>query len=109
MNKKTVWGAAIILVSAALIALLFLPRENNPSPDERVVLEHTYRTYIAPSCFEESNPTNFIEDSTLQQARELGYPPDTACTKKAFQGNHDSFFIDFLKELEILENDTPDW
>jgi hypothetical protein len=109
MAKKTIWTAAILLAAAALIALLFLPRENLPSPDARVVLEHTYRTYIAPSCFEESNPTNFIEDGTLERARELGYPPDTACTEKAFQGNNDSFFIDFLKELGILEKETPDW
>ena len=109
MTKKTVWAAAVILVSAALLALLFLPRANTPSPDARVVLEHTYRTYIAPSCFEESDPTNFIEDSTLEQAHELGYPPDTACTEKAFQGNMDSFFIDFLKELGILEKETSDW
>lgn len=109
MIKKSVWLAAIILTSIALIVSLFLPRENTPSPDTRVVLEHTYRTFIAPSCFEQSNPTNFIEDSTLEKAHELGYPPDTACTEQAFQGNTDSYIIDFLKELGILEKENPDW
>lgn len=109
MTKKTLRAAIIVLAAAALIALLFLPRENLPSPNARVVLEHTYRTYIAPSCFEESDPTNFIEDSTLERARELGYPPDTACTEKAFQGNRDSFFVDFLKEVGIFDKETPDW
>lgn len=109
MAKRNVWAAVIFLASLALIVYLFLPRDNAPSPDARVVLEHTYRTYIAPSCFEQSDPTNFIEDSTLEKARELGYPPDSACTEQAFKSNTDSFFIDFLKELGILKKETPDW
>ncbi len=109
MNKRNVWLAAGILASLSLIILLFMPRENTPSPNTRVVLEHTHRTYIAPSCFEQSDPTNFIEDSTLAKAYELGYPPDTACTEQAFQGNTDSYFIDFLKEIGVLSKETLDW
>lgn len=109
MNKKKLWVWVTILGIAVLIALLFVPRENNPSPNSRVVLEHTQRAYIAPSCFEVSGATNFIEDGTLQKAEALGYPPIGECTEQAFIGNNDSFMVDLLKELGVLEKETPDW
>lgn len=109
MNKKKLWALAAGLGAAALIALLLMPRENNPSPNSRVVLEHTHRAYIAPSCFEVSNPTNFIEDGTLERAEEIGYPPINDCTEKAFKGNNDSFMVDFLKELGFIEKESKDW
>lgn len=109
MNKKKLWMLAAVLGAAALIALLLMPRENGPSPNSRVILEHTHRAYIAPSCFEVSDATNFIEDRTLKRAGEIGYPPINECTVKAFEGNNDSFMVDFLKELGFIEKESKDW
>ena len=108
MKNKKLWLAAG-LAAIVLIALLFMPRSNEPSPNTRVVLEHTYRTYIAPSCFDEADATNFLEDATLGDAEELGYPPHSPCTEKSFQGNDDSFFVDLMKELGVMEKDSEDW
>ena len=109
MNRKKRWIGIGVLAVALLLALLLMPRDNQPTPNTRVVLEHTHRAYIAPSCFEVSDPTNFIEDGTLKKAQDLGYPPFSECTEKAFEGNNDSFLIDFLKELNILEKESKDW
>lgn len=109
MNNKKLWLWLAVLGVAVVLALLLLPRNNTPSPNTRVVLEHTHRAYIAPSCFEVSDPTNFIEDGTLKKAEELGYPPFSECTEKAFEGNKDSFLVDFLKELGVLEKKSKDW
>lgn len=109
MNREKLWVLAAVLGAAALIALLLMPRENVPSPDSRVILEHTHRAYIAPSCFEVSDATNFIEDGTLKGAEEIGYPPINECTEKAFEGNNDSFAVDFLKELGFIQKESIDW
>lgn len=109
MNKKKIGVLAAVLVAAALAALLLMPRENLPSPDSRVILEHTHRAYIAPSCFEVSDATNFIEDGTLKGAEEIGYPPINECTERAFEGNSDSFAVDFLKELGFIPKESKDW
>jgi hypothetical protein len=106
-NKKWLWISAVI--AAVLLVLVFMPRDNQPPPQTRVILEHSHRTYIAYSCFEESNATNFLEEATLQEARELNYPAESACTEKAFQENHDSFFISLMKELGIKEKESEDW
>ena len=80
-KKQKILAAALvtlIILAATAIALL-----KDDRSDSRVILDHTHKTYIAPSCFEESNPTNFIENSTLGEAEELGYPPHSACTEEA--------------------------
>lgn len=109
MKNKKLWTAAVGLIAVALIAAMFMPRSNEPAPNTRVVLEHTHRTYIAPSCFDEADATNFLEDATLGDAEELGYLPHSPCTEKSFQGNDDSFFIDLLKELGVMEKESEDW
>ncbi|PSL40373.1 hypothetical protein B0H99_105151 [Planomicrobium soli] len=106
-NKKWLWIAAVM--AAVLLVLFFMPRDNRPSPQTRVILEHSHRTYIAYSCFEESNATNFLEESTLQEARDLNYPAESTCTENAFQSNRDSFFVSLMKELGIMEKSSKDW
>jgi hypothetical protein len=103
MNKKRIGIILALLLAAMLLALFFLPRENEPSPNSRVILEHTYRTYIAPSCFESADATNFIEESTLEEAAALGYLPHSDCTNELFQSTNDSPFTSLMKELGIIE------
>ncbi|MBT2570688.1 hypothetical protein [Planococcus sp. ISL-110] len=109
MKQKKFWTAVLLLAAVVLLALFFIPRENLPAPESRVVLEHSFRTYIAPSCFEQADATNFLEESTLGEARELNYPPHSSCTERAFEGNQDSVFTRLLKELGIMEKESTDW
>lgn len=109
MNKTKIWVAVAILAAVAFLIFIFVPRENVPPPNTRIVLEHTFRTYIAPSCFQEADATNFLEESTLEHAEELGYPPHSDCTVDAFEGNTESRFTSILKEFGIIEKDTEDW
>lgn len=109
MTKKRWILLSVLIISIGFLIIFFLPRDNGPSLTSRVVLEHTYQTYIAPSCFEQENPTNFLEDATLADAEQLGYPPNSDCTREAFEGNRDSMFQIFMKEFEVMEDDKPDW
>ncbi|ANU26602.1 hypothetical protein [Planococcus versutus] len=109
MKLKKIWMTVLLLLVAALIFWFFLPRENEPAPESRVVLEHSFRTYIAPSCFEQADATNFLEEATLGEAKDLNYPPHSDCTEKAFEGNRDSGFTRLMKELGLTEKNSPDW
>ena len=109
MKKKNIWMLLGILAAAAFLIFMFVPRENVPPPNTRVVLEHTYRTYIAPSCFQGADATNYLEESTIEKARELEYPPHSDCTAEAFKGNHESRFTSILKEFGLIEKDSEDW
>lgn len=109
MQQKKIWMSVLFLAALLLLLLFFIPRENVPAPETRVILEHSFRTYIAPSCFEQADATNFLEEETLEKALELNYPPHSSCTEKAFEGNRDSGFIRLLKELDIVEKKSKDW
>ncbi|MFD1032695.1 hypothetical protein [Metaplanococcus flavidus] len=109
MKKMNIWILLGLVAVIAFLIFLFVPRENVPPPNTRVVLEHTFRTYIAPSCFQEADATNFLEESTLQQAEELDYPPHSDCTIDAFEGNTESRFTSILKEFGVIEKETEDW
>src|SRR5690554_3625095 len=102
MKKKIFLIIPFILI-VAVVASLIIPKETLPSKDTRIILEHTYQTYIAPTCFEKSDPTNNIEDSTLQRAEELNYPPHSDCTEEALKAEKDSLLISILKDLDLIE------
>lgn len=104
----------LLIVLPILIVLLvfvgfFIPRVTLPSADTRVILEHTYKTYIVPSCFEESDATNFLEESTLQKAQELLYKPHSSCTEDALKGEKDRLIVSLLKEIGIVDKKWDDW
>lgn len=109
MKRKPLFGAITLLALVAAAIWFFMPQENEPSAESRIVLEHTHRTFIAPSCFEESDPTNFLEESTLGRAQELNYPPHSECTEKAFESNRDSPAVQLMKELGLMEKTQTDW
>ncbi|GAB3797662.1 hypothetical protein [Virgibacillus kimchii] len=116
MSKSKLLIYLIILIVGLLIVSFFIPKETKPSSDTRIILEHTYQTYIAPGqpgdyCFEQSNPTptNYLEDSTLEKAWDLNYEPHDSCTEEALESERDSLFFSLLKDIGILNKKWDDW
>ena len=107
--KKKLWTIAIVFVGLLILSIFFISKAVQPSPDTRVVLEHTYRTYIAPLCFETADATNFLEESTLGKARTLDYKPHSSCTEKALEAENNLLFISLLKEIGIMDKKWDDW
>lgn len=106
--KKIIINIGIVLVSLLIVGFI-LEKETKPKGDTRLVLEHTYSTYIAPTCFEDSGATNYLEDSDLEMAKQLGYEPNDECTKKALQPIKEKIIISFLHDLGILETEWSTW
>lgn len=102
MKKKT-WILVLVLIGIILIAGFTIPKETHPSADTRIILEHNKSTYIAPSCFEQSNPTNYLEDAELQDAKDLNYEANGACTEDALDSEQDALIISLLKDISILD------
>ncbi|QUW20942.1 hypothetical protein JSQ81_14105 [Sporosarcina sp. Marseille-Q4063] len=108
--KKWLWLILIILLFSTVVLIsAFIPRETRPSAGTRIILEHTYKTYIAPVCFEESDPTNFLEEATLQEAENLNYPPHSPCTEKALESENDRLLTSLLKQIGIMDKKWDNW
>ncbi|WP_213583477.1 hypothetical protein [Paenibacillus sp. J2TS4] len=73
----------ILAIVVVALCLTLIKIEVSPPAKTRVILEHTYKTYIAPVCFEQAKVTNNLGDSTLGKALELKYQPESACTEEA--------------------------
>ncbi|MFS0577274.1 hypothetical protein AB1K83_16780 [Sporosarcina sp. 179-K 3D1 HS] len=108
-NKALLFTMTILLVGIVVLIGLFIPKETHPSPDTRIILEHTYKTYIAPVCFEESDPTNFLEESTLKKAKSLHYAPDSPCTENALESEKDRLLTSFLKQIGVMDTKWDSW
>ena len=109
MNMKRLLILSIVLITGLVIVGFTIPVETKPSDSTRVILEHHQKTYIAPTCFEESNASNFIEDSTLGQAYELDYESHSTCTDEALKSEQNLFIAGLLKDLGILKKKWDSW
>lgn len=98
----------IIIMTLAIIGFM-IPVETKPSSDTRIILEHTYKSYIAPGCFEQSNPTNFLQDSTLGEAQDLNYDAHDSCTVNRLENEKDLFIVSLLKEVGVLDKKWDNW
>lgn len=109
MKKWRGLSIGVALISAGILATFFIPMQTNPSGDTRIILEHSVEKYIAPRCFEQSNPSNFIEDSTLEKANEINYGPHSECTIQALESEENSLFIHVLKNIGLLNKKWDNW
>lgn len=97
-----------ILIAFIIISLI-VPKETKPSKNTRIILEHTYQSYIAPTCFEQAEATNYLEDSTLGEARELSYEAHDACTEEALSSVKESLFVSLLKDIGFIQKEWDKW
>ncbi|RBP86185.1 hypothetical protein DFO70_13118 [Cytobacillus firmus] len=105
MRKSTIIAWLVLIVG---IVILYFPVTLNPPNDTRIILEHNYKTYIAPPCFESSNPTNYLEEATLQKAFELNYQAHSECTNYELKPEKNTVINLILKKLDIIESKW-DW
>ncbi|WP_040980484.1 MULTISPECIES: hypothetical protein [Oceanobacillus] len=108
MIKKRLLKILIVIMVLVVIGFM-IPKETKPSSDTRIILEHTYKTYIAPGCFEQSNPTNFLQDSTLGEAQNLNYDAHDSCTIDRLKNEKDSLIISLLKDVGVLDKKWDNW
>lgn len=106
--RKGLIVVGIVIISLLIIGFTF-EKETKPKEDTRLILEHTYKTYIAPPCFEDSNATNYLEDSDIAMANQLGYEPNDTCTEEALEPIKEKIIISFLHNLGILKTEWSDW
>ncbi|MFB1082647.1 hypothetical protein [Jeotgalibacillus sp. JSM ZJ347] len=71
-----------IIVIGGIVTYNIMTEEPNP----QVILDHTDGTYVLPECFEQDEPSNYIEQSNMERAMELNYEPGGSCTEAAVAG-----------------------
>ena len=98
MTKRAIGGISI----AAIVALLVVPLPFGPPGDTRIIVDHTLRTYIAPSCFNQAEVTNHLSELTWTDAQQRGYAPESACTSDALQPVRTTIIGKTLQNIGVL-------
>ncbi len=106
--KKAFLIIGLIIILGLAGGFIF-EKETQARDDTRLILEHTYLSYIAPVCFEEADATNFLEDSDLAMAKQLDYRPHDKCTEEALEPTKDKIIISWLKSLGWIETEWSQW
>ncbi|MFC5735550.1 hypothetical protein [Cytobacillus gottheilii] len=77
---KTIRVISIVLV-LLIVTLYYVPFTFNPPGDTRMIIDHNTSTYMAPPCFEESEATNYLEETTLKDVKVTNYNSRSTCTE----------------------------
>lgn len=106
MKKFIIIGFSILIF---LVLGFTVKATSYPPDDTRIILEHTHQVYIAPPCFEEANPTNNVDETTLEKAKQTDYEIQAPCTEKMLAGVREPIFINWFKKIGLLKSTNWDW
>jgi len=104
--RGTLIGITAVLV--VLIGLFTIKIDVVPSNDTRIILEHTYKTYISPPCYEQAQKTNHLEETTLSNAKQTGYKPESICTEQSLKPIKEPLVNAIAEKLNLKEGKW-DW
>lgn len=104
--KKTILAIVVMVIIA--ISSLYIKVDLEPPVTTRVILELDRQTYITPPCFESANATNYIDETTLEEAKEMGFKPDSTCTEESLEPESVSVWKWLLITVGFGENKW-DW
>src|SRR5699024_2898385 len=107
-NTRRLITILVAVICGLIIIGFIIPTELDPPKSMRVILEHNEESFIVPTCFEESDPSNFLEESTLGYAEEINYPPYSECTEDALKSVETTLIVGWLKKLGILSTKWDD-
>jgi hypothetical protein len=82
MKRLTLFVVGLIIL---IVGLFTIEVETSPATSTRIIVEHTYKTYITPSCYEQAQKTNNISEVDLAKAQELNYKPESSCTEDSLK------------------------
>ncbi|WP_017549357.1 hypothetical protein [Salinicoccus carnicancri] len=87
MKKSTV----IIMFILTAVLLLVLPLADRTSGSERVIIDNTLQEIVHPSCFDQAELTNYIDEVSYSRAtEELGYTVEDECSKQYLEEGRES-------------------
>src|SRR5699024_8329070 len=106
--KKGLLIIGILLIGLIVVGFTF-EKETKPKDDTRLIIEHTYKTYMSPPCYEEADATNHLEDSDIEMAKQLEYEPNDTCTEEELAPIKEKIIVSFLHDLGILKTEWANW
>lgn len=98
--KKGLISLAVILL---IISLSFIQISTKAPDNTRLIIDHSHKIYVAPPCFDDADVTNYLEESTLEQALKINYSPEGTCTEESLV-NKVPIIVYLLEAIGVKES-----
>ena len=102
----------IILIAFIVLFLgigLLVPISQTAPDNTRIILDHTLQVYVSPPCFDQAELTNFLEETTLAQARNVGYDVESTCTEASLVAPAQPFLLQMFRLSEVPWGADGQW
>ncbi|MFB5660687.1 hypothetical protein [Alteribacillus sp. HJP-4] len=99
---------SVIILCMLILAGFVIPVSISAPPDTRVIVDHTNDTYASPSCFDEAEMTNYLQETEFAEAQELDYEPESYCSEQAMTDEETPIFQALLKIMGIQDTKWAD-
>ncbi|RSL29599.1 hypothetical protein D7Z54_30360 [Salibacterium salarium] len=100
--KKRVLIIGGVLFAAIVISGFFIPVQLSAPPDVRTIVDHTNQIYVSPTCFNDAQLSNYLQESDLGEAQQLNYNAESDCTRNSLVEKDVTLNIALLKMLGVV-------
>ena len=100
MTKKVIITVSILIIILIVIATT-VPFKQEPSSTTRVVVDHFNHKYAFPNCYDYETASNYIDEVTFKDAKDLGYPPMNKCTEQEAKPKHKTLLKRLIESTDI--------
>lgn len=100
-----------VLFLLVLLSGFFIPIQLEAPPHVRTIVDHTYKVYVTPPCFNDADLTNYLQETDYGTAKELQYEPESTCTEESLVEERVPINIALLKMIGVLSTkwDSSIW
>lgn len=106
-DRKLVIGLLLTLL-ALLVGGFVIPVDVGAPSDTRTILDHSTQEYVSPSCIDDAEVTNYLQETTYGHALSLDYEPESGCSGEYYQESGVPLFIAMLKTIGIVDQKWPE-
>ncbi|WII39833.1 hypothetical protein [Paenibacillus thiaminolyticus] len=108
LSRKKGW-IAVIAAAIVIGALFVVPVTLHPPDSTRIILEHTYQTYITPPCYDRAEVTNNLAEGALKHLKDYpSYSPESACTRDSLEPQKATAIV-WLGQMMGISKGPWDW
>ncbi|EZH67128.1 hypothetical protein DH09_04120 [Bacillaceae bacterium JMAK1] len=102
-KDKKIIITLLSIVAILIIGGMFVPISVSAPSDTRTIIDHTTQTYAAPSCFDQAEMTNFLQETTFGHAQTLDYDAESLCSSDFYTQSDVPIFFAMLQLFGLGE------
>ncbi|SDI65900.1 hypothetical protein [Natribacillus halophilus] len=103
-NKDHKLIMSLLLVIVVLLVGGFVINVDVSAPSEtRTIVDHSTQEYVSPTCIDDAEVTNYLQETTYSHALSLDYEAESTCSVEFFQESDVPLFMAMLQMIGVYD------